>query len=58
MAARLEPLNLNPIGPGHVYWPNGSPVKKAPQPGMYAFNRGCEAYYRRKEYFSKGKLAR
>jgi hypothetical protein len=38
MQQRKEPLNLFPIGPAHIWWPNGAPVNKIPRNGIYAIS--------------------
>jgi hypothetical protein len=50
------PLNLNPIGLAHVYWPNGAPTKKAPRRGIYGIYRDQEMIYEPKQSFPKDQL--
>lgn len=54
MIVRKEPLNLNPIGPAHVFWPNGAPTRKAPFSGIYEIWGSKGGYYKRNEPFSEG----
>lgn len=58
MAPRKEPLNLNPIGPAHVYWPNGAPCRKAPHPGYYEIFGAYGGFFKRDEPFYPEMLKR
>lgn len=53
VAVRKEQLNPFPIGPAHIYWPNGAPTRKAPRGGIYEIMRRQAQFYKWKEFFPK-----
>ncbi len=52
-AKDIRPLNPDPIGPAHIYWPNGAPTSRAPKKGIYAIGYNNERLYEFGEFFSQ-----